>query len=196
MDTKLRTAVWDQMAETDRVARYYGRLAGKLARREKWASIVTTTLSVVSAYSVANSIAGDEGWLWAAIGFSTLTVAASVFPLAFRYGGTISSASYCQVRLGLLSSKCKELWLGRDSIASEQALDMWRAHERERSEITAFQSARPLDRKLARATEQESHAFWDAEARRLNRIAKKGRSAIQAEAGPGAFEAEPDRAQA
>ncbi len=37
MDTKLRTAVWDQMAETDRVARYYGRLAGKLARREKWA---------------------------------------------------------------------------------------------------------------------------------------------------------------
>lgn len=40
------------------------------------------------------------------------------------------------------------------------------------------------------------NAYWDSEARRLNRIAKKGRSAIQAEAGPGAFEAEPDRAQA
>ena len=106
-----------------------------------------------------------------------------------RPGGSILRASGRKARkkrevgLDLLSSKCKELWLGRDSIDSEQALDMWRALERERSEITAFQSARPLDRKLARATEQESHAFWDAEAKRLNRIAKKRRSAIQAEAG-------------
>ena len=184
VDMKLKTAVWDQMVDTDRLARYYGRLAGKLARREKWAAIATTTFSVVSAYSVANSTAGDEGWLWAAIGFSTLTVAASVFPLVFRYGGVISSASYCQVRLGLLSSKCKELWLRRDSIDSDQALDMWHALERERSEITAFQSAKPLDQKLAKATEKESNAFWDAEAKRLNRIAKKRRPAIQAEAEP------------
>ena len=196
MDTKLKTAIWDRMVETDRVARYYGRLAGKLARREKWASIATTTLSVVSAYSVANAMASNGGWLWAAIGFSTLTVAASVFPLVFRYGGMVSSASYCQVRLGLLSTKCKELWLVRDSIDSDQALRRWRALEMEQSEITAFQSAKPLDRKLARATERESTEYWKNEAERLNRIAKKGKPAIQPKAGPDAFEADPEPAPA
>lgn len=188
MDTKLKTALWDQMVETERMARYYGRLAGKLASREKWASIATTTLSIVSAYSVANSTAGSGGWLWMAIAFSTVTVAASVFPLVFRYGGIVSSASYCQVRLGLLSTKCKELWLLRNTIDPDEALDKWRDLENERSEITAFQSSKPLDRKLARATERESNVYWKNEAERLNRIAQKRRHAI-AKAGPDAFEA-------
>ena len=196
MDRKLKTALWDQMVETDRMARYYGRLAGKLASREKWGSIATTTLSVVSAYSIANSIVGNGGWLWMAIAFSTLTVAASVFPLVFRYGGMISSASFCQVRLGLLSTKCKELWLLRNSIDSDQALDRWRALERERSEITAFQSAKPLDRKLARATEKESNAYWKGEAKRLNHIAQKRRPAIQPQTGPDAIEASSEPAPA
>lgn len=198
MDAKIKTAIWDQMVETDRAARYYGYLAGKLARREKWASIATTTLAVVSAYSVANSLVADgNGWLWIAIGFSTVTVAASVFPLVFRYGGTISSAAYSQTRLAALSAKCRELWLVRDIIDTDQALSRWRALEKEQSEITAFQSAKPLDRKLARATEKETNAYWKKEAKRLNRIAQKRRPAIQAPAGADpAFEADPEPAPA
>ena len=189
MEAKLKTAIWDRMVETDRLARYYGRLAGKLARRERMASIATTTLSVVSAYSVANGIGGGGGWVWAAIGFSTATVAASVVPLVFRYGGMISSAAYCQVRLELMSTKCKELWLVRDSIDTDQALNRWRALEQEQSEITAFQSAKPLDRKLVRATRKENDEYWEDEAKRLNRLAKKRRAAVQTSTRSEALEA-------
>lgn len=193
MDRKLKTAIWDQMVETDRTARYYGRLASKLARQEKWASIATTVLSVVSAYSVANSIADPEmGWTWAAIAFSTATVAASVLPLVFRYGGTISSASYCQVRLDLLSARCKELWLVRDSIDSDEALTKWLDIEREQSEITAFQSAKPLDRKLAKAIQKEADAYWKSEADRLNRIAQRGRPSVESRTGSDALDAGPE----
>ena len=190
MDPKLRTAIWDRMVETDRLARYYGRLAGKLALKERVASIVTTTFSVVSAYSVAQGIGGEGGgWMWAAIGFSTATVAASVVPLVFRYGGLISSAAYCQVRLDLLSTKCKELWLERDSIETDQALIRWRALEQEQSEITAFQSAKPFDQKLVRATRKENDEYWKNEAKRLSRLAKKRRTAVQAGTGSESLEA-------
>ena len=182
---RLTTAIWDCMVETDRTARYYGHLAGRLARREKWAAIATTVFSVVSAYSVANTGASDGGgWWFGAILFSTATVAASVVPLVFRYGGMISAASYCQVRLDLLATKCKELWLVRDHIDPDQALQRWHALEREQSEITAFQSAKPLNRRLAKATQRESDDYWKAEAERLDRIAKTRGSAVQAKADP------------
>ena len=179
MDARLRTAVWDLMIETDRMARYHGYLAGKLSKREKIASIITTSLGVVSAYSVANSIVDADRWAWAAIAFSTATVAASVVPLVYRYGDAISAAAYCQTRLDSLSTKCKELWLLRDAIDEDEAISRWRALEGEQTEITAFQSARPLDHKLAVSTREETDAYWKQEADRLNRIGKKGRNAIR-----------------
>ena len=188
MDRKLKTAIWDQMVETDRMARYYGYLAGKLSRREKWSSVVTTVLGVMSAYSIANSVTGD-GWIWAAIAFSTLTVAASVVPLVFRYGGAISSAAYCQTRLDSLSTKCKGLWLVRDTLDTDEAMRTWRSLAREQSEITAFQSAKPLDRKLSESAKKETNAYWKSEAKRLNRIAEKGRRAVQAAGQERAIEA-------
>ena len=177
MDMKLKTATWDQMVETDRMACYYGYLAGKLSKREKVASVVTTALGVVSAYSVANSVTGDSWTWWAgvAIAFSTLTVAASVIPLVFRYSDAISSAAYCQTRLDALSVRCKDLWLVRDTIDADEAMRRWQALAREQSAITAFQSAKPLDRKLSKSTTKETNEYWQGEADRLNRIAEKGR---------------------
>ena len=135
--------------------------------------------TVMSAYSVANSVVSAGGWVWAAIAFSTATVAASVVPLVYRYGDAISSAAHCQTRLDSLSTKCKELWLLRDAIDEEEAISRWRALEGEQTEITAFQSARPLDHKLAVSTRKETDAYWKQEADRLNRIAEKGSDAIQ-----------------
>lgn len=179
MDAKLRTAIWDGMVETDRMARYYGYLAGKLARREKWASVATTTFGVISAYSIANSSSGS-GWMWSATIFATLTVAASVVPLVFRYGGIIASAAHCQSRLDLLSQRWNTLWLSRDFVDTEEALRQWQEITKEQTEITSFQSATPIDRKLSEATRKEAHGYWKNEADRLNRLSEKRRQAIAA----------------
>ena len=93
MDARMRTTVWDLMIETDRMARYHGYLAGKLSKREKIASVITTTLGVISAYSVANSFVDAGGWARAAIAFSTVTVAASVVPLAIGLAIAIGVAT-------------------------------------------------------------------------------------------------------
>ena len=50
-------------------------------------------LGVISAYSVANSFVDAGGWARAAIAFSTVTVAASVVPLAIGLAIAIGVAT-------------------------------------------------------------------------------------------------------
>ena len=161
MSENVRTAIWDGMVTNDGLARYYGKLAGSLSRREKWAAVATTAFGVVSAYSVANA------WVFPSILFSTATVVASVVPLVFRYGGAISSAAYCQTRLSSLGTEWKGLWLEVDDLDPVEARRRWRRLQIRQNEITAFQSAKPIATRLSRSTQQETDDYWEKEKARL-----------------------------
>ena len=96
-----------------------------------------------------------------------------MFPLVFRYGGIIASAAHCQSRLDLLSTKWNSLWLSREFVDPEEAMRQWQEFTREQAEITSFQSATPVDRKLSKATQRETHAYWKNEADRLNKTLRE-----------------------
>ena len=48
MNNHPREDVWGDMVDTDRLGRYYGEWAGKLAKREKGWAVATTGLAMVS----------------------------------------------------------------------------------------------------------------------------------------------------
>ena len=48
LNESIRTAIWNEMVDTDRLARYYGALAGKKADLEQRTAILTTVLALVS----------------------------------------------------------------------------------------------------------------------------------------------------
>ena len=84
MSGNIRTDIWNGMVEADRLARYYGQLAGKLASQERWMAIATTGLAMVS---VAVAATGHM------VGTLVATAATVVASAASLPGGKTGSPS-------------------------------------------------------------------------------------------------------
>ena len=149
----IRTVVWEGMIEIDRLGRYYGGLASKLARIDKAMTVAVTVFAVGTVYSLPT---GGIVTLMLALA----TVAASVCPLVFRYGNAILSASNCQTRLGELGTEWQALWLDVDIINEEEAKARWKELSKRQDGILAFQSSRPVDEKLNLKTAKDAHEYW------------------------------------
>ena len=152
----LRTDVWNDMVDTDRLGRYYGELAGKLASRDRLLAVTTTVLAMVS---VAVASSGEVVWTVVA---TSLTVAASVVPLAYRIGGVVTSLMHCQKRFEDLAVEWRELWQEFNDMPPATARMKWQELAKKKNEITALMSSGRMDEKLRDSTEEQAYEYWEA----------------------------------
>ncbi|MDE2870074.1 MAG: hypothetical protein OXQ94_00055 [Gemmatimonadota bacterium] len=103
MSNEFRDSVWEGMVHADRLRRYYGRLAGRMAKVERAMTVAALVLALVTAF-LAN--AGHALLLPAAV----LTAVATALPLIFRLGDRITEAAYCGKRLSDLYVDWEDLW--------------------------------------------------------------------------------------
>ena len=164
MNTEIRTSVWEGMVAADRLRRYYGKLAGKLARRERWMTVATCILALVTSGLAIN---GHPNTLASAI----LTAIASALPLIFRLGRQITEASYCGKRLDDLSVHWRELWQQIHDLPQQEIVERWKMLEGTMNEITALKDQVPEDRALKKATQEEAYAYWKAKTDQSTRAA-------------------------
>ena len=155
MNDQLRTDVWEAMVDSDRLERYYGRRAAKLARWEAVLRGATCTLAAVSAILLA--VVGSTPWAAATIAATALV---SIVPLLSRLGERVLSAAYCQKRLGDLSIEWRALWQDVDQLPAEEVRSQWKSLAQRLNEATAHKATEPIDKKLLRLTERESNEYW------------------------------------
>jgi len=153
VNTEIRTSVWEGMVETDRLHRYYGRLAGKLARKDRWMTVAALVLAILTAI-LANS---GHGWTFIV---ALATAVAASLPLIYRLGDRITEAAYCGRQLSDLSVRWRELWNHVDSLPKDVVAAQWRELAAAVNEVTALKERVPEDKKLLGATEEESYAYW------------------------------------
>ena len=103
MSTEFRKSVWEGMVHADRLRRYYGGLAGRMAKLERAMTVVALVLALVTAF-LANA---EHALLLPA---AILTAVATALPLIFRLGDRITEAAYCGKRLSDLSVGWEDLW--------------------------------------------------------------------------------------
>ena len=58
IDATIRTAVWDGRFQADRLQRYYGELADKMAKRDRIAAVCTTVGAMCGMTFTMSSFAG------------------------------------------------------------------------------------------------------------------------------------------
>ncbi len=156
MNGELRTDVWNDMIHTDGLVRYYGELAGKLAWREKAMAVATAVFAMAGL--VVSLLGVERGWVSLAVG---LAVVSSILPLIYRLGGAVTSATYCQKRLGDLMVEWRALWRQVDSLPADEVHKEWRRLDRRANEITSLMSSRKMDEKLRDSTEEKTDAYWE-----------------------------------
>ncbi len=158
MSNEFRDSVWEGMVHADRLRRYYGRLAGRMARKERAMTVAALVLALVTAF-LAN--AGHALLLPAAI----LTAVATALPLIFRLGDRITEAAYCGKRLSDLLAAWEDLWQEAYRLQPDDAVGRRLAERRRElaasmNEITALKAQVPENKTLRKATQDEAYAYW------------------------------------
>ncbi|MDE2652423.1 MAG: hypothetical protein F4107_02675 [Gemmatimonadetes bacterium] len=164
MNEQLRKDVWEAMLDTDRLERYYGRRAAKLARRETVVTGATCAFAVVSA--ILLTVADNTQWAAVAI---VITALVSIVPLLSRLGERVLSAAYCQKRLGDLSIEWSALWQEVEELPTDELRSRWQSLAQRLNEATAHKATEAIDNKLLGLTETESDEYWTGEAAPANR---------------------------
>ena len=160
MNSELRADVWNDMVDTDRLARYYGELAGKLARKEQWMTVITTVMAMISLVTAASPAGSWTASVASCPRSVALTVASSVLPLVYRVSGVVTAAAYRQQRLSDLLIEWKALWQEIDDLPPDQVREQWQRMARELNEITARMSRRGKDDKLLESTMEQAYDYW------------------------------------
>ena len=151
----IRTAIWNEMVDTDRLARYYGALAGKKADLERRTAILTTGLALVSLV-----VAVLDTQAWVLLLSIALTAVASAVPLVCRVGGTVRNAAYTQKALGDLGIEWEALWRRERDLRTAAAEETWSALARRKNELTVPHASEGMDERLRDATEAEAYDYW------------------------------------
>ena len=155
----IRTAIWNEMVDTDRLARYYGALAGRKADVERRMAILTTVLGLVSlALAMLGTAAG------VLIPSIALTVVASAVPLVYRVGGTVRNATYTHKALADIAIEWETLWRREHELPTEEAEEAWITLARRKNELTAPRSSERMDERLRDTTETEAYDYWRSRA--------------------------------
>ena len=158
MSTEFRKSVWEGMVHADRLRRYYGGLAGRMAKLERAMTVVALVLALVTAF-LANA---EHALLLPA---AILTAVATALPLIFRLGDRITEAAYCGKRLSDLSVGWEDLWQEAYGLQPDDAVDRRMAERRRElaasmNEITALKAQVPANNALRKATQDEAYAYW------------------------------------
>ncbi len=89
MDEQLRKDIWDGMVNSDRLARYYGALASRLALKEKAATVATPVLASLTAFLMAYGTAA-----WMEVASILATIATSTLALIWRTAPAAAATAY------------------------------------------------------------------------------------------------------
>ncbi len=157
MSNELRTDVWNDMVHTDGLVRYYGELAGKLARRERAMAVATAVFATVGL--VVSLVGVGTLWISVAIG---LAVVSSILPLVYRVSGIVNSATYCQKRLGDLLVEWRDLWQQVDQLPRDELRERWQRLARKKNDLTSLMSSGKIDERLRDSTEEQADAYWES----------------------------------
>ena len=158
MNETIRTEVWDQMTDADRLARYYGAVADKMGRRERLAAVVTTAFAVGSTLGFGLKLAS---WITGVLILGTLV--ASLWPLVYRSAGSLTSVVLCHKRVCRLQAQLKALWLDveSDAIDDRDARARLRDLSSQISEVSGVTTgAVRYYEKIRSRTETETDAYW------------------------------------
>ena len=174
MKHQIRKDVWGSMVDSDRLCRYYGRLAGKLGKREKRSAQIAFALALVTLALTTVSLPSD----WILATSAALTAAAAFIPVIDRAGGRLAMASYREKALGDQHREFVALWqqLDNPDVKPEVIQEEWRELETQMNVLTAIESAEPEDLKLSKATEKETYEYWHQIAERRGRQISTTRS--------------------
>ena len=157
MTDDLRTSIWEGMVHTDRLRRYYGRLAGRLSRLDRWVAVATSGLALSTV-----ALAFQEHGL--VLTSAVLTAIVGSLPLVFRLGDQVTDAAYCAKRLADLAIKWQELWQKLDRMDEEELSSRWKQLDTELNDITALKERVPEHRRLRKKTQKEAYAYWTQKA--------------------------------
>lgn len=160
MDTAIRTEVWDQMVEADRLSRYYGAVANKMGNCDRLAAIATTAFAVGSTFGFGLSY---SRWFTGPMIFATLV--ASLWPLVYRSGGRLTDVVLSYKRICHLYTQFKSLWTDIESGTSSD--DAARARLRDLtyqlSEVSGLTTGSiRYDENIRQQTEAETQEYWIA----------------------------------
>ena len=155
----IRTEIWDQMLEADRLSRYYGALANKIGKRERWTAIVTT------AFATGSTLGFGLAFSSVFTGLMILgTLVASLWPLVYRSSGSLTSVILCHKRICEIHTRSKFLWINIEAKEVNEA----DAHDTlcdlisELSEVSRDTTgAVSYNDKIYKQTERETDAFWN-----------------------------------
>lgn len=160
LNESIRTAIWNEMVDTDRLARYYGALAGKKADLERRTAMLTTVLALVS---LAVALLDTQAWVL--LISIALTVVTSAVPLVYRVGGTVRNATYTHKALADVGIEWEALWRRERDLPTAEAEETWRALARRKNELTAPRTSEKMDGRLRDTTETEAYDYWRKRAR-------------------------------
>lgn len=166
---QLRRDVWNSMVDSDRLCRYYGRLAGKLGKREKWAARVAFALALLTLVLTTVPTLPNA---WILVGSAVLTAAAAFIPVVDRAGGRLAMASYREKALGDIHREFVVLWQNLENPDTEPDViqETWNDLDAQINVLTAIESAEPEDLKLSKATEDETYDYWTHVAERRAKL--------------------------
>ena len=162
MDEQLRKDIWNGMVDSDRLARYYGALAARLARKEKAATVATPVLASLTALLMAFDIA------WLDIAGILATVAASALALVWRTGPAAVATAYRVERIQEIHIGYKNLWQwvadGVPEDGAERLREFWNDLQLRLNRITAEAATEPVRKKLHEQSEERAYDYWKEQA--------------------------------
>ena len=161
IDATIRTAVWDGRFQADRLQRYYGELADKMAKRDRIAAVCTT---VGAMCGMAFTMSSFARFTWLPI---LGTIVCSLWPLLYRAGGRLRSTASCHTRLSQIYVEFDSLWLGieADSASDDHSVRESLMLLTSRMDEATAQMAETgtYDKKLSGQVEKQAYRYWEAE---------------------------------
>ena len=157
MDQRAINRVWLGLLESDRLARYYGRLAERFGHRHRIGMILLASFSLGAVATLFVSL--REWGIWVSVAFS---VPAAVIAIVLSYvdysrkaGISASIASLCIE----LTQEWRQLWEGSDS---NEVLSRANEFDRRLNMVTtpALQQTGFNDETLNGECEKKAYAYW------------------------------------
>ena len=159
---RLRANVWHQRLETDRLNRYYGRLASIHARRTSAIMALGCAIAFAGPYL---DVLGAPTWLWLKAIVSVGGVVIAIWTIMYGHNRIIR-ALHRQQQLADLYTQWDELWQRvEDDVASRSEVQAsWGELCQRANIITAGSAQEKPHKRLLAATQKEAYDYYRHEA--------------------------------
>ena len=156
-DTRTKDLVWAGLVESESLSRYYGRLAGKLARTQRRMAIAGCAAALIGAFLFAEDV--WPGFATALVVFTGIM--SGVIAVQAGQSG-VSKATYCFKTFDDLNVEWRTLWDQRFVLKDEQLLTRWADLSKQANDATALSPVDVVDHKILAVAENETRRHLEA----------------------------------